>query len=70
MRLQPPGFGAFHVFPDSLYPGGVHGIGGQRAVFQELPESILAQGIVNDGGEPRLDFGPFAVTDRLDQQLP
>ena len=65
VRLHP-----LHLFPDGgdlLY---VHGVIGQSALIQKLPELFLVQRVVYDLLQPGTDGRVVAVADRLDQQLP
>ena len=69
VRLEAAGLGALHVLADAVDPAGVHGVVGQRALFQQVPELAAVERVLDDRGQAGAHLGLVAVADGLDQQL-
>ena len=69
MGLQPPGLGAFHLLAHAEHAGSVHAVVRERPFFKQVLQLGRIEGIGHHLCQPRPHLGPFAVADRLDQQV-
>jgi hypothetical protein len=69
VRLQPASLGPLHFLADLVYARGIHRIMGQRPLFEQAPERLPVEGVVDDPVEPRPDLGLLAVADGIDQEV-
>ena len=70
MRLQPLGFGALHVFADTVHAPGIHGVLSQGAFFQQGLELAALECVVHGGVEASANLRLFPVAYRLHQEFP
>ena len=70
MRLQPPGFSAFHSLTNVMKAAGIHNVMSQGLLFPEVTQVIMVEGIVYCLGEPAPNFRLLAILDSFQKQVP
>jgi len=69
MRLQASGLCPFHIFPDVLYPAGVHSVVDEGTVFEQFLEVATVKGMFDYRRKAGPDFGLVAVANGLYQEI-
>ena len=70
VRLEPAGLGPLHVLADCPDLAGVHRIGRQCPLFDELANMIVVKGLLDNLVQPRPNVGAIAVPHGLQEQFP
>src|ERR1041385_3051431 len=69
MRLKASSVGALHVLAHSADAAGVHGIVGQRALFEQVFDLLAIHGVSDHLSQPGSYLRRISIADRLDQQF-
>ena len=67
--LEAAGFGALHAGAHAVDAAGIHCVGRQGALFEQLAQFLGIEGVFDGGGEAGAHFRLFAVADGIDEQL-
>ena len=67
--LETAGFGALHAGAHAVDAAGIHGVGRQGALFEQLAQLLGIEGVFDGGGEAGAHLRLLAVADGVDEQL-